>query len=140
MTQDAQVSADAPRVSISLDELSLEQLVGLSQRFAREEDRIREQRAHLRRKIEERIARGERTSIDLVKNARALALRGVDAATKALEAANATGKQLVIDEAQAALDAAVALLEKHPPEPAENMAGTAQDGAAPGASIEVKQG
>lgn len=46
--------------SIAVDELSLAQLVQLSQRLGREIDKLREQRQYLKAKIDERLARGER--------------------------------------------------------------------------------
>jgi hypothetical protein len=49
-------------VSVSLADLSLEQLVQLSQGLARDEDKIRAQRQYLRQKINERLAMGERTA------------------------------------------------------------------------------
>jgi hypothetical protein len=51
-------------VSIPLDDLSLEQLVQISQGLGREIDALREKRAYLKAKIEQRLARGERTSTD----------------------------------------------------------------------------
>jgi DNA-binding GntR family transcriptional regulator len=52
-------------VSIALDELTLEQLVQVSQGLGREIERLRAQRAHLKAKIDARLAAGERTSIEL---------------------------------------------------------------------------
>ena len=46
--------------SIPLAELSLEQLVQVSQGLGHQLDKIREQRAYLRAKIAERLAAGER--------------------------------------------------------------------------------
>jgi hypothetical protein len=51
-------------VSINLSELSLEQLVQLSQGLGRKIDALRDQRAYLAGKIAERVAKGERTSTD----------------------------------------------------------------------------
>lgn len=51
-------------ISIPLDELTLEQLVQISQGLGREIDRLRDQRAYLRRKIDARLAAGERTSTE----------------------------------------------------------------------------
>ncbi len=50
--------------SIPLSELSLEQLVQLSQGLGRQIDALREQRAYLKAKIDERLAKGERTASD----------------------------------------------------------------------------
>lgn len=50
--------------SIPLADLSLEQLVQVSQGLGRQMDKLREQRAHLAAKIAERLASGERTSTD----------------------------------------------------------------------------
>lgn len=52
-------------VSIALDELTLEQLVQVSQGLGREIEKLRAQRAHLKAKIDARLAAGERTSIEL---------------------------------------------------------------------------
>jgi Fe-S cluster assembly ATPase SufC len=52
-------------VSIAVGDLTLEQLVLLSQKIARDIETLREQRAYLRRKIDERLAAGERTSTEL---------------------------------------------------------------------------
>jgi DNA-binding GntR family transcriptional regulator len=52
-------------VSIALDELTLEQLVQVSQGLGHQIDKLREQRAYLKAKIDERLAAGERTSIEL---------------------------------------------------------------------------
>lgn len=46
--------------SVSLDELSLDQLVQLSQGLGRKADEIREQRRYLNAKIAQRLAAGER--------------------------------------------------------------------------------
>lgn len=54
--------------SIALDDLTLEQLVQLQQGLGRQVDRLREQRAYLKAKIDERLARGERTSTDPIAN------------------------------------------------------------------------
>ena len=47
------------KVSIPLSELSLAQLVQLSQGIGRQIDELREKRAYLKAKIDERIAAGE---------------------------------------------------------------------------------
>lgn len=52
-------------VSIPVGELTLEQLVRMSQKFARDIDSLRASRAYLRGKIDERLANGERTSMEL---------------------------------------------------------------------------
>lgn len=49
-------------VSVSLSELSLEQLVQVSQGIGHDIERLRAQRAHIRRHIDSRLALGERTS------------------------------------------------------------------------------
>lgn len=46
-----------------MDDLSLEQLVQVSQGIGHQIERLREQRLYLRRKIEARLAAGERTSV-----------------------------------------------------------------------------
>lgn len=46
--------------SIAVADLSLDQLVQLSQGLGREIDKLREQRQYLKAKIDERLARGER--------------------------------------------------------------------------------
>lgn len=51
-------------VSIQLDDMTLEQLVQLSQGIGHQIDKLREQRAYLKAKIEARLAAGERTSTD----------------------------------------------------------------------------
>lgn len=48
--------------SIAVADLSLDQLVQLSQGLGREIDKLREQRQYLKAKIDERLARGERES------------------------------------------------------------------------------
>lgn len=55
---------DKQIVSIPLAELTLEQLVQLSQGLGHQIEKLREQRAYLKRKIDERLAEGERTSTD----------------------------------------------------------------------------
>jgi hypothetical protein len=55
------MSESATTYSIPLVELSLEQLVQLSQRLGHEIENLRGKRLYLRRKIDERIAAGERT-------------------------------------------------------------------------------
>jgi hypothetical protein len=79
--QDAAVEVPAASASIPLAELSLEQLVGLSQHLGRQIDELKRQRAYLAGKIGERIAAGERTCTDPVANPGAQAAEGgVDAA------------------------------------------------------------
>lgn len=51
--------------SINLDDLSLEQLVQLSQGFGHQIEDLRAKRAYLRAKIDQRLDRGERTSLEL---------------------------------------------------------------------------
>lgn len=48
--------------SIPLSELTLDQLVQISQGLGREIDKLREQRAYLKAKIDERVAAGERNA------------------------------------------------------------------------------
>ena len=50
--------------SIPLDDLTLSELVLVSQRLGAQVDELRRQRAYLRGKIEQRLAAGERTSTD----------------------------------------------------------------------------
>lgn len=45
--------------SVAVDDLSLEQLVQLSQGLGRDIDKLRTQRQYLKAKIDERLARGE---------------------------------------------------------------------------------
>lgn len=52
-------------VSINLADMSLEQLVQVSQGLGREIDKLREKRAYLKARIEQRLAQGERTSVEL---------------------------------------------------------------------------
>ena len=52
-------------ISVPLGELTLEQLVQVSQGLGREIDKLREQRAYLKAKIDARLAAGERTSTEL---------------------------------------------------------------------------
>jgi hypothetical protein len=49
-------------ISISLDDMSLDELVQLSQGLGHQADKIREQRLYLAGKIRERIARGQATA------------------------------------------------------------------------------
>lgn len=51
-------------VSIKLDDMTLEQLVQVSQGIGHEIEKLRAQRAYLRDKIAARLAAGERTSTD----------------------------------------------------------------------------
>lgn len=46
--------------SIKIADMTLNELVMLSQGFGHQIERLREQRAYLKRKIDERLARGER--------------------------------------------------------------------------------
>ena len=69
--------------SIPLADLSLEQLVQLSQGIARDIDKLREQRLYLRRKIDERLAAGERTSTELAAGDAEALGAVIEAATKA---------------------------------------------------------
>jgi hypothetical protein len=48
---------DTTTISIPLDELSLDELVQVSQGIGREIDKLREQRAYLKAKIDARLAR-----------------------------------------------------------------------------------
>lgn len=48
--------------SMQIDDLTLEQLVQVSQGLGRQIDKLREQRAYLAQKIAARLAAGERTS------------------------------------------------------------------------------
>jgi hypothetical protein len=52
------------KASLSLSDMTLEQLVQLSQGFGHEMERLRMQRQHLRKHIDQRLARGERTSVE----------------------------------------------------------------------------
>lgn len=63
--------SDSTTFSIDLAELSLEQLVQVSQGMGREIERLRGQRAYLRDKIAQRLAAGERTSVELQQQAAA---------------------------------------------------------------------
>lgn len=63
--------------SIPLSSLSLDQLVRLSQGLGRKADAIREQRAHLKRLIDARLAAGERDG-----DAQRAAAGGSDAAAQ----------------------------------------------------------
>lgn len=47
-------------VSIALDDMTLDQLVQLQQGLGRQVDALREKRAYLKAKIDERLANGER--------------------------------------------------------------------------------
>jgi hypothetical protein len=51
--------------SINVGDMSLEQLVQVSQGIGHKIEALREQRAYLRDKIDERLAAGERTSNEL---------------------------------------------------------------------------
>lgn len=53
---------NATTVSIPLADMTLEQLVQVSQGLGRQIDKLREQRAYLKAKIDERLAAGERES------------------------------------------------------------------------------
>lgn len=61
VTTNADVSTT---VSVNLADMSLEQLVQVSQGLGRQIDKLREQRAYLRAKIDARLAAGERTSVE----------------------------------------------------------------------------
>ena len=65
--------------SIPLDELSLEQLVQVSQGIGRQIDSLKAQRAHLKAKIDARLNAGERTSVLLIAQAQAEVAGGGDA-------------------------------------------------------------
>jgi hypothetical protein len=56
------MSENATTHSVALDDLSLDQLVQISQGFGHQIERLREQRLYLRRKIDARLAAGERTN------------------------------------------------------------------------------
>lgn len=56
------MSENVTTYSVAVDELSLEQLVQVSQGIGHQIERLREQRLYLRRKIDARLAAGERTS------------------------------------------------------------------------------
>lgn len=58
------MSENGTTYSVPLDDLSLEQIVQISQGLGHQIERLREQRLYLRRKIEKRLAAGERTSTD----------------------------------------------------------------------------
>jgi hypothetical protein len=68
MPQDNVAEVPAVSTSIPLAELSLEQLVGLSQHLGRQIDKLKGDRAYLAGKIAERIAAGERTCTEPVAN------------------------------------------------------------------------
>ena len=68
MTENPAMS-ESTTVSIQLADMSLEQLVQVSQGLGREIDRLREQRAYLKAKIGARLAAGERTSVELAPQA-----------------------------------------------------------------------
>lgn len=50
------------KLSIALDDMSLEQLIQVSQGLGRQIDALREQRVYLREKIDARLQAGERES------------------------------------------------------------------------------
>lgn len=54
--------------SVNLADMSLEQLVQVSQGLGRQIDKLREQRAYLRAKIDARLAAGERTSVEAARS------------------------------------------------------------------------
>jgi hypothetical protein len=54
------MTQDTTTVSVSLADLSLDQLVQLSQGLGRQAEKIREQRRHLNAVIAQRLAAGER--------------------------------------------------------------------------------
>lgn len=51
---------ESQTISVPLDELTLDQLVEVSQGLGRQIDKLREQRAYLNGKIAQRLAAGER--------------------------------------------------------------------------------
>jgi hypothetical protein len=51
---------ESTTVSIALDDMTLDQLVQLQQGLGRQVDALREKRAYLKAKIDERLANGER--------------------------------------------------------------------------------
>ena len=55
-----ETTTGAQTLSIKVDDMSLDQLVLVSQGLGREIDKLKEKRAYLKRKIDERLARGER--------------------------------------------------------------------------------
>lgn len=69
------MSINKQTFSVQLDDLTLEQLVQISQGLGHQIDKLREQRAYLKGKIDQRLARGERTSTDQA----AAAAGGIDA-------------------------------------------------------------
>ncbi|MFN7434122.1 MAG: hypothetical protein ACK5YV_16710 [Betaproteobacteria bacterium] len=54
--------------SVNLADMSLEQLVQVSQGLGRQIDKLRERRAYLRAKIDARLAAGERTSVEAARS------------------------------------------------------------------------
>lgn len=80
--QDAAVGVTTE--SVHIDDLSLEQLVQLSQGLGRQRDKIDQQMRYLRNVIAERLACGERESVNATRAAREAALKAaggtVDAA------------------------------------------------------------
>lgn len=56
---------DKTTFSVDLDDLSLEQLVQISQGIGRQIDKLKANRAYLKAKIDARLAAGERTSLEL---------------------------------------------------------------------------
>lgn len=77
--------------SFQIDDLTLEQLVQVSQGLGHQIDKLRQQRAYLKAKITQRLERGERSSIELCEAAAAADSQGLDAtAPGALIEAQAT--------------------------------------------------
>lgn len=58
------MTTEATTVSLKLSEMSLTQLVQVSQGLGHDIERLREQRRHLKALIEARLANGERESVD----------------------------------------------------------------------------
>lgn len=52
-------------LSVKLDDMTLEQLVQVSQGIGHQIDKLKAQRAYLKAKIDQRLAAGERTSVEL---------------------------------------------------------------------------
>lgn len=69
MTEVTQNADGSVTHSIDLADLSIEQLVNLSQGLGNQIDKLREQRAYLKAKIDERVAAGERESVNAMKAA-----------------------------------------------------------------------
>ncbi len=54
------MTTESTTISVKLDDLTLDQLVEISQGLGRQVDKLREQRAYLNGKIAQRLAAGER--------------------------------------------------------------------------------